>query len=156
MLSEVSESDDEVTARFANYDARNWDIPQQQVISQVGLSSVLSCACVTDFASPQRPPILMQLICSVVSPVSTCTCVRLSVLLHTLVHARTFFQIRVACDLSNVFSRSDLGPDCTQVLNSQRENLVASRKSSIHSCTSFCGVVVVSCLRLERPVDLRH
>ena len=50
----------------------------------------------------------MQLICSVVSPVSTCTCVRLSVLFHTLVYARTFFQIRVACDLSNVFSPSDL------------------------------------------------
>ena len=51
----------------------------------------------------------MQLICSLVSPVSTCACVRLSMLLHTLVHARTFFQFRVACDLSNVFSRSDLG-----------------------------------------------
>ena len=72
-------------------------------------SSVPSCACVTDFASPQRTPILMQLICSLVSPVSTCACVRLSMLLHTLVHARTFFQFRVACDLSNVFSRSDLG-----------------------------------------------
>ena len=69
---------------FANYDARNWDIHRSTstVISHVGLAS--SCACVTDFASPRRTPILMQLICSVVSPVSTCACVRLSMLLHPL------------------------------------------------------------------------
>ena len=112
------------------------------VISQEGLPSVPSCACVTDFACPQRTPIVMQLICTVVSPVSTCACVRLSMLLHTLVHARTFFQ----------FVSSVMCPMCSpaaiwaqmrrQVLNSQRETLLAIRKKKNHTNTSFCRVVV--------------
>ena len=64
------------------------DIPKQRdrrsasaVASQVGRSSVPSCACMTAFASPQRTPTLMQLVCCVVSPVSTGA--RLSFLLPT-------------------------------------------------------------------------
>ena len=82
LLSESSQSVGEVTVseNFASYNASNWDIPQQKVISQVGRSSVPSCACVTALASPQRTPILMQLICSLVTPVSTGACARLSLL----------------------------------------------------------------------------
>ena len=110
------------------------------VISQLGLPSVPSCACVTDFASPQRTPIVMQLIRSVVSPVSTCACVRLSMLLHTLVRARTFFQF-----VSSVMSPAAIWAQMRrQVLNSQRETLLAIRKKkTIHTNTSFCRVVVL-------------
>ena len=57
-MSEVSENVDEVTVSdtFASYDARNWDIHRNTsaVISDVGHSSVPSCACVTALASPQK------------------------------------------------------------------------------------------------------
>ena len=91
-LWEVLQSINEKTVNdtFVSYDASKWDIPRQRdrrntsvVVSQAGLSSVPSCACVTAFASPQCTPTMMQLICCVVSPVSTCACVQLSMLLPT-------------------------------------------------------------------------